>query len=80
MSMTIIQLSENSKDIYVKSVYSVIKSRSGKVTTKHLEKEIGNKSEVHYALRRLAREGKIKRTRGFGNDRIEYFYEDLDST
>ncbi len=77
--MTAFQINRNSKDESVRSVYSIIKSRSGKVTTKHLEKEIGSRYKVHYALRRLSREGKIKRIRGFGVDRIEYFYEDIAS-
>ena len=75
--MTAFQINRDSKDRSVRSVYSIIKSHSGKITTKHLEKEIGSKYEVHYALRRLSREGKIKRIRGFGVDRVEYFYEDI---
>lgn len=78
--MTALQINRDSKDRSVRSVYSIIKSHSGKVTTKYLEKEIGSKYEVHYALRRLSREGKIKRIRGFGVDKVEYFYEDIACT
>jgi hypothetical protein len=61
----------------VESVYSIIKNRkSKKVTTKYLEKEIGSKYKVHQAVTRLIKEGKIKRIRALGRDRIEYFYED----
>jgi Mn-dependent DtxR family transcriptional regulator len=78
--MTAFQINRDSKDRSVRSVYSIIKNHSGRITTKHLEKEIGSKHEVHYALRRLSREGKIKRIRGFGVDRVEYFYEDIACT
>ena len=56
------------KDSLVSSVYNIIENRKGKVTAKHLEKE------VRYALTRLVRERKIKRTRAFGINRIDYFY------
>jgi predicted transcriptional regulator len=58
-------------------VYSAIKNKSGKITTKHLEKEIGsNKSqrEVQYAIIHLTKKGKIRRVRGFGLNGIEYYY------
>src|ERR671931_587567 len=62
----------------LESVYSIIKNRkSTKVTTKYLEKEIGSKYKVHQAVTRLIKEGKIKRIRAFGRERIEYFYEDI---
>jgi transposase len=65
------------KDSVVESVYSIIKNRNCKVTTKYLEKEIGSKYKVHYAVTRLIKEGKIKRIRALGRERIEYFYEDI---
>jgi predicted transcriptional regulator len=58
-------------------VYSAIKSKSGKITTKHLEKEIGSKKsqrEVQYAIIHLTKKGKIRRVRGFGLNGIEYYY------
>ena len=62
----------------VESVYSIIKNRkSKKVTTKYLEKEIGSKYKVHQTVTRLIKEGKIKRIRALGRERIEYFYEDI---
>ena len=61
----------------LESVYSIIKNRKYKVTTKYLEKEIGSKYKVHHAVTRLIKEGKIKRIRAFGRERIEYFYEDI---
>ena len=63
-------------------VYSAIKNKSGKITTKHLEKEIGsNKSqrEVQYAIIHLTKKGKIRRVRGFGLNGIEYYYHAIAS-
>ena len=65
------------KDSVVESVYSIIKNRNRKVTTKYLEKEIGSKYKVNQAVTRLIKEGKIKRIRALGRERIEYFYEDV---
>jgi|tagenome__1003787_1003787.scaffolds.fasta_scaffold17698932_1 hypothetical protein len=62
------------KDSLVSSVYNIIENRKGKVTAKHLEKEVGSIYKVRYALTRLVRERKIKRTRAFGINRIDYFY------
>jgi hypothetical protein len=75
--MDSIQISKNSRYSTVQWVYSIIQRESGKVTAKHLEKEIGNKYGVHYAITRLTKEGKIKRVRGFGPQRIEFFYLDV---
>ena len=60
----------------VESVYSIIKNRKRKVTTKYLENEIGSKYKVRYSVTRLIKEGKIKRIRPLGRARIESFYED----
>ncbi len=60
-------------------VYSIIKSRSGKVRAKDLDRLIGNKQEVRFAITRLTIQGKIKRIRGFGKAGIEYFYRDIAS-
>jgi hypothetical protein len=69
--------SEKDNNGLVESVYSIIKNRKCKVNTKYLEKEIGSKYKVHQAVTRLIKEGKIKRIRAFGRERIEYFYEDV---
>ena len=70
--------SEKDNNSLVESVYSIIKNcKSKKVTTKYLEKEIGSKYKVHHAVTRLIKEGKIKRIRALGRERIEYFYEDI---
>jgi hypothetical protein len=68
---------KNSKEDLIESVYSIIKkSRNGRrITAKQLEKEIGDKNKVHYALRYLLKEHKIKKVRGLGMDRIDYFYQ-----
>jgi hypothetical protein len=60
----------------IESVYSIIKkSRNGKITAKQLEQEIGDKNKVRYALKYLQREHKVKKVRGLGIDRINYFYQ-----
>jgi hypothetical protein len=67
---------KNSKDDLIESVYCIIKkSRNRRITAKQLEKEIGDKNKVHYALRHLLKEHKIKKVRGLGMDRIDYFYQ-----
>ena len=50
-----------------------------KTTRKRIEKEIDSSSkyELQYAILRLIKEGKIKRIRGFGLNRIEYYYQDM---
>jgi hypothetical protein len=68
-------MKESEKDSLVRSVYNVIENRKGKVTAKHLEKEVGSIYKVRYALTHLVRERKIRRTRAFGINRIDYFYD-----
>lgn len=77
--MTSIQLGKSSKYDCTELVYSIIRNNSGKVTGKQLEREIGNRYDVRYAITRLTKEGKIKRIRGFGVDRIEFYYLDIGS-
>ena len=67
---------KNSKDDLIESVYCIIKkSRNRRITAKQLEKEIGDKNKVHYALKYLLKEHKVKKVRGLGIDRIDYFYQ-----
>ena len=67
---------KNPKDDLIESVYYIIKkSRNGRITSKQLEKEIGDKNKVYYALKQLLKEHKIKKVRGLGIDRIDYFYQ-----
>jgi hypothetical protein len=71
----------NSKENLIESVYSIIKkSRNGRITAKQLEKEIGDKYKVHYALKHLLKEHKVKKVRGLGIDRIDYFYQIMNMT
>jgi len=73
--MTSIQLGKNSKYDCTELVYSIVRNNSGKVTGKQLEREIGSRYEVRYAITRLTKEGRIRRIRGFGVDRVEFFYQ-----
>jgi hypothetical protein len=77
--MTTLQLNKKSKEYVYNSVYSIIKNYNGKATRKRIEKEIvsSSKYELQYAILRLIKEGKIKRVRGFGLNRIEYYYQDM---
>jgi len=72
------KLRSNSSSRFIDTVYNIIKSRSGKVTSKDLDQIIGNKQYVRLAITRLTVQGRIKRVRGFGNMGIEYFYKDID--
>ena len=75
MSSNSIQISRSSKQKVMESVYSIIKTRSGKITAKEIEKDLGSKYEAHYAILHLTKQGKIKRVKGFGLNRIEFYYE-----
>jgi hypothetical protein len=46
-------MKESENDTLVRSVYNIIENRKGKVTAKHLEKEVGSIYKVCYALTRL---------------------------
>jgi DNA-binding transcriptional regulator PaaX len=72
------KLKGNSSSSFIDAVYSIIRSRSGKVTSKDLDQMIGNKQDVRLAITRLTVQGRIKRVRGFGKMGIEYFYKDVD--
>ncbi|AFU57437.1 MAG: hypothetical protein QXX64_00685 [Nitrososphaera sp.] len=63
----------------IETVYAIIRSKSGKVTSKDLDQMIGNKQDVRFAITRLTVQGRIKRVRGFGKVGIEYFYKDIAS-
>lgn len=63
----------------IETVYSVIRSKSGRITSKDLDQLIGNKQDVRFAITRLTVQGRIKRIRGFGKVGIEYFYKDIAS-
>jgi hypothetical protein len=62
---------------FIEMVYTIIRSRSGKLTSKDLDRMIGNKEDVRLAITRLTVQGRIKRVRGFGKMGIEYFYKDI---
>ena len=63
----------------IETVYAIVKSRSGRVTSKDLDNLMGNKQDVRFAITRLTVQGRIKRIRGFGKVGIEYFYKDIAS-
>jgi hypothetical protein len=69
----------NGSGSFIETVYAIIRSRSGKLTSKDLDQMIGNKQDVRLAITRLTVQGRIKRIRGFGKIGIEYFYKDIAS-
>ena len=72
---------KNSIEVVKESVYSTIKkSRNGRITAKQLEEEICDKNKVRYALKYLQREHKVKKIRGLGTDRIDYFCQIINRT
>ena len=71
------KLRSNSSNGFIDKVYTIISSRSGKITSKDLDQMIGNKQDVRLAITRLTVQGRIKRVRGFGKRGIEYFYKDI---
>ena len=71
------KLKENGSGCFIETVYAIIRSSSGKLTSKDLDQMIGNKQYVRLALTRLTVQGRIKRVRGFGQMGIEYFYKDI---
>ena len=75
--MTSIQLDKSSKYDWIEHVYSIVQN-SRRVTGKQLEREIGSKYEVRYAIARLTKEGRIRRIRGFGVDKVEFYYQVTD--
>lgn len=72
------KLRGNESSGFIDKVYTIIRNRSGKVTSKDLDQIIGSKQDVRLAITRLTVQGKIKRVRGFGKMGIEYFYKDID--
>ena len=59
----------------IDSVYSVIENQSGRVTTRHIEKQVGlDIGTVRYAIKYLTKEGKIQRVKGLGTHKIEFYY------
>ena len=69
----------NGNSDLIESVYSVIRERSGRITSRDLDELVGNKQDVRFAITRLTVQGRIKRIRGFGRVGIEYFYKDIAS-
>jgi hypothetical protein len=58
----------------LESVYSAIRQNSGKIQSTDLDRIIGNKQDVRFAITRLTIMGKISRKRDLGKSGIEYFY------
>jgi hypothetical protein len=75
MSANSIQLSRSSRQKVMELVYSIIKTRSGKVTAKEIERDLGSRYEAHYAILHLTKQGKIRRIKGFGLNKIEFYYQ-----
>ena len=72
------KLRGNGSSGFIDEVYTIIRNKSGRVTSRDLDQIIGNKQDVRLAITRLTVQGKIKRVRGFGKMGIEYYYKDID--
>ena len=62
----------------MESVYTIIKTRSGRVTAKDIERDLGSNYEAHYAILHLTKQGKIRRVKGFGLNKIELYYQSIE--
>jgi hypothetical protein len=69
--------SSTKKQQIVEKVYSIIRDNSGKIRTADLDRIIGNKQDVRFAITRLTVIGRIRRKRGLGSSGIEYYYHDI---
>jgi len=76
--MATVQQNSQTNDL-VEHVYNIIQSRSGSITSKDLDRILGNKQEVRFAITRITLQYKIKRIKGLGKHGIEYFYHDTAS-
>lgn len=65
------------KQQIVEKVYSIIRDNSGEIRTADLDRIIGNKQDVRFAITRLTVTGRIRRKRGLGASGIEYYYHDI---
>lgn len=73
------QESPQSRNQLIQNVYSLICSNSGKIRTIDLDRIVGNKQDVRFAITRLTIMGRIRRKRGLGSNGIEYYYHDIHS-
>jgi hypothetical protein len=78
MSTNSVQINRSSKQKVMESVYAIIKTRSGRVTAKDIERDLGSKYEAHYAILHLTKQGKIRRVKGFGLNKIEFYYQSIE--
>jgi hypothetical protein len=77
MSTNSVQINRSSKQKVMESVYTIIRTRSGRVTAKDIERDLGSKYEAHYAILHLTKQGKIRRIKGFGLNKIEFYYQSI---
>lgn len=78
MSTNSVQINRSSKLKVMESVHTIIKTRSGRVTAKDIERDLGSKYEAHYAILHLTKQGKIRRVKGFGLNKIEFYYQSIE--
>ena len=73
------QTSQKSRKQLIEQVYSIIRDNSGKIRTADLDRILGNKQDVRFAITRLTIIGRISRKKGLGVNGIEYYYHDTHS-
>ena len=69
----------STKSELMQNVHDIIKQNSGRIQSCDLDRMIGNKQDVRFAISRLTVMGLIKRVRGFGKSGVEYFYHDTEA-
>ena len=75
--MTLIQQTRNE---LVEKVYLLISENSGKIKASDLDRIVGDKADVRFAITRLTVLGRISRKRELGSRGIEYVYHDVCSS
>jgi hypothetical protein len=73
-------LVQQSRNELIEKVYSIISENSGKIKSTDLDRIIGDKTDVRFAITRLTVLGRISRKRELGSSGIEYFYHDVHSS
>lgn len=73
-------LVQQTKNELIERVYSIIRENSGKIKSTDLDRIVGDKADVRFAITRLTVLGRISRKRELGSGGIEYVYHDVCSS
>jgi hypothetical protein len=73
-------LVQQSRNELIERVYSIISENSGKIKSTDLDRILGDKTDVRFAITRLTVLGRISRKRELGSRGIDYVYHDVCSS